>query len=109
MTYKGVLPSGNILKFIDLFLTVKLEQYGNIDKQNKPPSADILPTWKGCYKIRTLSPIINRQRVITVKLAKFAKKINETKKPTISANFFVTSEKNSNGIRLQEWLEGIVL
>ena len=59
--------------------------------------------------IRTLSPIINRQRVITVKLAKFAKKINETKKPTISANFFVTSEKNSNGIRLQEWLEGIVL
>ena len=90
------------------FLTevVKLEQYGLIEKQQAPTSFDISLKWKGCYKISTVTPIIARQREIKVKMAKFVKFDNKTEKPSVVANFFVTSDKNANGILQQDWMEG---
>ena len=90
------------------FLTevVKLEQYGIVEKQQAPSSFDIANKWKGCYKISTLTPVIDRQREIKVEMSKFVKFDNKTRKPNVVANFFVTSEKNANGILHQDWMEG---
>ena len=90
------------------FLTeiVKLEQYGIVEKQQAPSSPDVSLKWKGCYKISTLTPVIDRQREIKVEMSKFVKFDNKTKKPNVVANFFVTSEKNANGILHQDWMEG---
>ena len=92
----------------ETFLTeiVKLEEYGIVEKQQAPSSRDVSLKWKGCYKISTLTPVIDRQREIKVEMAKFVKFDYKTRKPNVVANFFVTSEKNANGILHQDWMEG---
>ena len=82
--------------------TVKVEQYGQIEKTI--PSGGLSLKYKGCFKISTPYPIMERARIINVQLKNASKVDNHTKRATVAASFFVTSEKNANGIIKQDWI-----
>ena len=82
--------------------TVKVEQYGEIQKTS--PTLDLSPVYKGCFKISTPYPVMERPRIIKVLLNKSSKVDTLTNQPTIATSFFITSEKNANGILKQDWL-----
>ena len=82
--------------------TVKVEQYGEIQKTS--PTDALTPVYKGCFKISTPYPIMERARIINVQLKNASKVDNYTKLATVAAAFFITSEKNANGILKQDWI-----
>ena len=82
--------------------TVKLEQYGEILKNS--PTLALSQIYKGCFKISTPYPVMERPRIIKVQLNKSSKFDTSTKQLTVAASFFITSEKNANGILNQDWI-----
>ena len=47
---------------------------------------------------------MERARIINVQLKNASKVDNYTKLATVAAAFFITSEKNANGILKQDWI-----
>ena len=82
--------------------TVKLEQYGEILKNS--PTLALSQVYKGCFKISTPYPVMERPRIIKVQLNKSSKFDNSTKLYLVATSFFITSEKNANGILKQDWI-----
>ena len=82
--------------------TVKLEQYGEIQKTS--PTLELLRVYKGCYKISVPDPVMERPRIIKVHLNKSGEVDKLTKQSTVATSFFITSEKNANGILKQDWI-----
>ena len=82
--------------------TVKLEQYGEIQKTS--PTLELLRVYKGCYKISVPDPVMERPRIIKVRLNKPGEVDKFSKQSTVATSFFITSEKNANGILKQDWI-----
>ena len=87
--------------------TVKLEQYGEIEKSI--PTLELFQNYKGCYKISTPYPVMERPRIINVELNKLGEVDNHTKLSTVASSFFITSDKNANGILKQDWIGNMFL
>ena len=47
---------------------------------------------------------MERPRIIKVNLNKTGKADNHTKLSTVASSFFITSDKNANGILKQDWI-----
>ena len=47
---------------------------------------------------------MERPRIINVELNKLGEVDNHTKLSTVASSFFITSDKNANGILKQDWI-----